>query len=78
MITSSANSNESSSALPVAPFWYDLWQASGGWSKRVARVWAKDTAYRTIDRGFLAAVTGTLAPDQKAFVESVLSSEGHA
>ena len=78
MVTSPATSTETSSALPVAPFWYDLWQASGGWSKRVARIWAKDTAYRTADRGFLAAVTATLAPEQKAFVESVLSSEGHA
>ena len=78
MVTSNATSDASPSALPVAPFWYDLWQASGGWSKRVARVWAKDTAYRKMDQGFLAAVTVTLAPEQRAYVESVLSSEGHA
>ena len=77
MITSSATSSEPS-ALPVAPFWYDLWQASGGWSKRVARVWAQETAYRAMDRRFLAAVTDTLAPEQKAFVERVLNSEEHA
>ena len=77
MTSSSATFTEIAAVPAVAPFWYDLWEASG-WSDRVARVWAKETAYRVIDRGFLATVTPTLAPEQKAFVERVLSSEGHA
>ena len=64
--------------VPVAPFWYDLWAASGSWSKRVERVWAKETAYRGKDRSLLAAVLPTLAPEQRAYVDRVLMSEGKA
>ena len=72
-----ANPSIDSSNSQLAPFWYDLWQASG-WSKRVARVWAAETAYRNADESLLSTVLPTLAPEQRAFIERVLTSEGIA
>ncbi len=58
------------------PFWYDLWR-NRGWSSRVARNWLMDAAFRDRDRGFLALVFPTLAPEQKSYVAGVLRREGH-
>ena len=58
----------------VPPFWFDLWQTDG-WSRRVARNWSQDAAFRGIDQSFLGHVMPTLAPSQKMFVERVLRDE---
>ena len=59
------------------PVWFDLWRHRG-WSRRVARNWQMDAAFRERDRGFLAIVLPTLAPEQKSYIAGVLSREGHA
>ncbi len=58
----------------VPPFWFDLWR-SDGWSRRVARNWSQDAAFRNADESFLVHVLPTLAPAQKMFVERVLRDE---
>ena len=60
--------------LAVHPFWFAMWQTTG-WSRQVARIWAKDTAYRCRDESYLDVVLPTLASDQRRFVERVLQDE---
>lgn len=63
--------------VPTAdlPFWFDLWQ-NRGWSRRVARNWRMDAAFRDRDHTFLSIVLPTLAPEQKDYVMNVLRTEG--
>ena len=56
------------------PYWFDLWQ-NDGWSRRVARNWSQDSAYRGNDRAYLQMVFPTLAPHQMNFVQRVLQDE---
>ena len=58
----------------TSPFWFDMWQ-NDGWSRRVARIWSGDTAYRGSDETFLREVLPTLAPAQLDYVERVLRDE---
>ena len=67
--------HSSTEAGVVPPFWFDLWRTDG-WSRRVARNWSQDAAFRVRDDSFLNHVLPTLAPSQKTFVESVLRDEG--
>ena len=57
-----------------SPFWFDLWR-NVGWSRRVARNWSQDSAYRGTDMSYLNVVIPTLAPHEKDFVERVLEEE---
>ena len=57
-----------------SPFWFDLWR-NHGWSRRVARVWSADTAFRGSDESYLREVLPTLAPDQLDYVERILRDE---
>ena len=58
----------------MSPFWFDMWQ-NDGWSRRVARNWSSDTAFRGSDESFLQEVIPTLAPDQLDYIERVLRDE---
>ena len=68
--------NRAAGAMPDFPFWFDLWK-NRGWSRRVARNWQMDAAFRDKDRTFLEIVFPTLAPEQKAYVTNVLRHEEH-
>lgn len=76
-LASGAHDDRLAAAPPYEPFWFEVWR-SVGWSRRVARIWSRETAYRTQDTSYLARVLPTLAPEDRTFVEDVIRSEAFA